>query len=412
MTVRCVPVERFDLAGRTKWYESLALEGLYPSSGYWWPLYFLKKGEAQRLRYALEPVRKRKKPEPDLKLGEADPDGPDAALMELYEASGWRYVCKDVDFYLFSTADPAAPEPYSDEDSRAESMAALDRRLRRSALCGIGILVIFALMLVLVYRTSSARLSMLLAVIPLTYSVMFVVGFIDSVRVWRSIHRLRVGLREGGVLPPTPPRRPGAVKRWHEIYQVMLCIFLAAIVSFFLFNHFPPSIKNGGAYPILAQIEQRSDLKGQSDYPDRYGREEDGAKVMGVSALVPVQVEATETLYGPLTEGDSAEHAVYGGGWYRYAPELQSRYFYLTIPAMARAIAEAQLDVFHTINQFWEFKEGSCPGADFVILGYADGSNQCELAAIASGHRLVVYSYWGDENLADRLDVLAGPVLK
>lgn len=98
------------------------------------------------------------------------------------------------------------------------------------------------------------------------------------------------------------------------------------------------------------------------------------------------------------------------GGKFRYSPNLDSAYFHLLLPALARPVAEAQLDQFRLVNLRWTYEEADWPGVDFVILA-RDPESPWQMAAVASGRRLAVFRYAGRERLADHLDTLAAAVL-
>lgn len=68
-----------------------------------------------------------------------------------------------------------------------------------------------------------------------------------------------------------------------------------------------------------------------------------------------------------------------------------------------------QLDVYRAINLYWTYEEVDYPGTDFVILAHED-SGTWQMAALGNGKNVAVFSYGGQKELADYLDLLASMV--
>ena len=117
-TLRINPVAPYDGPGMERWLERLAAQGLFPGrigDGFCW----LRKSEPKARRYRLAPMGSRR--DPDLEVRKA-----------LYRQAGWDYAGAWSVFHLFFAEDPAAPEPYSDEESRLAALDSLDRALKRA----------------------------------------------------------------------------------------------------------------------------------------------------------------------------------------------------------------------------------------------------------------------------------------
>ena len=113
-TLRINPVAPYDGPGMERWLETCAAQGLFPGrigDGFCW----LRKGEPTTRRYRLAPMGSRR--DPDLEV-----------RKDLYREAGWDYAGTWSVFHLFFAEDPAAPEPYSDGESRLAAQESLPRR--------------------------------------------------------------------------------------------------------------------------------------------------------------------------------------------------------------------------------------------------------------------------------------------
>lgn len=137
MTVKKpVPCSIYDLRGIQEWLDEMALQGL-----------FLKEvnsrfdraefevGDPAPVRYRLDPVIRRGKE--------------DDEHIALYAQMGWNYVDRVARwYYIFSCADPDAPELYSDLQSLSLAMDTLVRRdFRNHVLLALALLAVLPLVL-------------------------------------------------------------------------------------------------------------------------------------------------------------------------------------------------------------------------------------------------------------------------
>jgi len=372
-----------------------------------------RAGEPKRVRYRLEPISKRTQPKDNQTF---DPSRPvqnspvDDELMELYESAGWRYICKDSDyFYVFSSDDPSAPEPYNDTASRCESLLALQKRLRGTVVWGtivIGLILLFGFAAIAESQSlfpvdMSYRYVLMLIKIPIILALWLPVSLIRDIHNWRLIRKTRASLNNG-VIPP-PAKNNIFTRKLHYILTILVLILLAINLFSGAFTQMLTIERVPGFTSILAEMENgRADSR-TYDGPGRIYYGEDMSKKNRVSfstsIWAPVQYEAEEVLY----DADQQDT----GEWVTYFTTLDTAYYRCLFPSMAELVALAQLDVYKTVNEDWKYSYVDCPGADYAILCYVD-DDHCRLAAVVNGSKVAVYKHWyGESDLDEHLDLLA-----
>ena len=120
--------------------------------------------------------------------------------------------------------------------------------------------------------------------------------------------------------------------------------------------------------------------------------------------LVPVQYTTEESALGEEISPDRGLPLLNG----RYDPHLKMAYYRLSLPFLVPMLARAQMEMFGAINLSWTYAEGSYPEADFVLI--ADSQTIAQMVALGSGGELVVYSYYGAEDLSNHMDLLIQPL--
>lgn len=413
---KLIPVSLYDIPGVERWLEEQANQGLFPVHLGSWATF--ETGGVPGTRFRLDPYGK-------------TGTEPDPERLELYRQAGWRYALSiGRAYFLFYTADQSAPELYSDWESRGLSLDRLARQVRQYAwrrriVWGLlGLLLVWVLFffqskydihpnpnrfvrlpLLLVEFTSPAMLFFLLCA-----------GFMwwNHRRDRRTLTAIHRNLSQG--LPPPPS--PGPSRRiWLENLLVLLLVVPLALAL--LWSRFGPSSTAldgfSRPYVALADLEKEplytyEELFGEPAGNSPFHQDENQAQVH-FSLLSPVWYTVSEdknsAQAGAQTNAFSPDPQ---GGKYRYSPNLDSAYFHLLLPALARPVAEAQLDQFRLVNLRWTYQQVQHPGLDLVILAdEPDGIWQ--MAAVSSGRRLAVFRYAGQERLADHLDALAAAVL-
>ena len=198
-----IPVSFYDTARLEQWLERMAAEGmmfLHPFQfgllGYQtfhWGKFSREEPKPQR-RYRLCPA-------PEMY------SYPTPEQMELYEASGWNFVTtfttQCFTYFLFSSDDPEAQEPYTDPDSL--------RLALRSPLRDAWLWIVLALLNVLsgVWRRSQLASNPLVYDLSLTDLILiplWVAVTLDLLVSWYVTWRFRRQLKNGEFKKPKLPR--------------------------------------------------------------------------------------------------------------------------------------------------------------------------------------------------------------
>lgn len=371
--IKVIPAYSYDIAGLEAWLERCADEGLTPV---WMGgvLCILKSGKPERRRYRLEPMRKEREPSEE--------------LLELYGEAGWQYVCRADGFFLFSSADSAASEPYTDGESRSEALRNLARSVKSLAWrqAAVGLILLGLLAVGTVMRPASAL--WMLVRIPVTGFLWILWFQITSLQNWRRLREIRASLAE-----EREPSPCGDGRRSNRISAVLSGLCAAALVVNFSVSRLEYPWEKGIA-PPLTSIED-----------DGYAvqDEERSGQYEACTLWAPVQIQTRQEIW---LEGESAPKDSRAPG--QYSPSLNMAYYRLTLPFMTRGLAWSQMDHFRIENLDWETRELSYPGTDFVLLAVAEDGFQ--MAAIGCGGRLAVYRYNGEQRLTDHLELLSAPV--
>lgn len=186
-------------------------------------LWGYRKTAPQKLRYAVGYLPG---------IHSAAPSNPDevGAFRSLYEAAGWSFVTEWYFVQIFSTGDPGAVAPDTDETVKLEA-------LRRSIGKQIWFNVLFAALLALLlglsvwagYRDPPAALSsntalaapwLLLAALAATAAPIL------RFQGWKR--RAKRALADGGICPPLGRRHR---RFWDGVLWLLLLLFAAAVIS-------------------------------------------------------------------------------------------------------------------------------------------------------------------------------------
>ena len=400
-----LPVSLYDIPGLEGWLEDQAKRGLFPTGLGSWASF--RTGAIPGTRFRLEPWGK---------LGTE----PDPEQLELYEAQGWKYAFSiGRAYFLFYTEDPQAPDLYIDCQSRALSLERLEHRVRHFVwgtriLYGGLILVLAALGLRIgrfdVQPDFFVRLPLLLLYAASPVFLIFLAcglfSWHTNRRDWRTLRRTYLALKEG--LPPPPSPGPSrAIVRENQITLALL-VPLAVLLVWSYRDHAKPLEDFSLPYLSLSQMEAvplttYEDLYGSSSFHED---ENQGERLY--SLLAPVWYEVTQ-------DGIAAQEGDYEGyspdpegGKYRYAPSLDQTHFRVLFPALARPVAEAQLDLYRLVNLRWTYEEIEVPGLDFVILAKPKGEDKVwQMLALGRSRDVAVFRYGGPEDLREHLDVLS-----
>lgn len=413
---KVLPVSLYDVLGLEKWLEEQANAGLFPVRVDEW-VTFTRTG-VPGTRFRLEPCN-----------GLSQPD---TERLEHYRSAGWEYafmigiesLTKGI-YFLFYTTDPTAVELYTDLQSRGLSLGLLVARikkLRRRAWWILAItLAICAALIAMVLNSSSrfdvqpdsfSQTPLVLVQLSGPYMVLyFLLVAALCRRNYRDIRALRATVRalRDGVEPVSPGWRRSAAAGYVFTAVLTLFIVAAALMRIDALSPFMGIPLEDFSSPYVALQELESEpVRPWDDFfeDDSYSRHENYAD-REFSLLAPVWYSVTQEAFSPVSgvpaRGDF--YSIHSRG-YMYSPDLDMTYFRLLIPAMARGVAEAQLETYRLVNIMWSYEEVDYPGLDFAILAKAEDSSW-QMAAAGSGGQVAVFRYLGAEDLADHLEELA-----
>lgn len=372
--IKVIPVHPYDIQGMEHWLEQCAADGL---ALVWLgsTICIMKKTQPEHRRFRLEPVRKERTLPED--------------LAELYRTAGWNYVSRIDGFFLFSSSDPSAEEPYTDHDSHAAALDSLMRLLKTFALRQVVAMLCFLGLFATVLILRPARLLWILLGLPVTGFFWFLWFNVRNCSNWKRLRTIRSALEEGRT--PAPQGRA----YWQNgIWFLLNVLTLTALVINFAISRAEVPLERNNA-PSLMELESVQSVI------DR----EVSCQFKSCTLLAPIYLETSEEIW--IDPEKKADQTLPGSSNH-YSPSLHTAYYRLTLPFLARAAARSQMDMFRIENLTWTVHETTYPGTDFVWIAECDSHFQ--MAAIACGSRLAVYRYHGAESLANHLDVLSEPV--
>ena len=407
-----LPLSIYDIPGIEHWLEEQANDGLFPVYLNSWATF--EPTGIPGTRFRLEPWGK-------------EGISPTEEQLELMYQAGWEYAFTiGKVYFLFYTTDPEAPDLYTDFESRGLSLERLEKRVRSNRRFWAGIWSVLGLLLVwaLFFYQSEydvqperfAKLPLLLLELFNPIILFFLVAAFFSWkhnrRDRRMLEKTCLTLKKG--LPPPPSAGPSpALAREQKISLILIPILLAACVVQFMGNHGQLTVPVGDftrPYVSLQELEQVDLVSSQEVFRNSPFHEDNNQGENHISLISPVWYSVTQEGC-ETTEGDYERYSPDPqGGKYRYSPILKSTYFHLLIPALAKPIAQSQMDRDRMVNVYWTYEELSYPGLDFVILATEpDGIYQG--LALGKGGRVAVFLYGGVEQLTDHLDILAMMVM-
>lgn len=389
---KIIPVSLYDIPGLERWLDEQAELGLFPVSLGSWAVF--EERAIPGARFRLDPFANR--------MGEGTEPSPEK--LELYRQAGWEYAFSiGRAYFLFYNTDPSAPELYTDWQSRGMSLERLKKSLRTGLWPRVLSLAVAVLMLLFalfwpsrfdVQPAPLARLPLLLLYLahPSAVFLLAIVCFHIPIerRDRRTLSATYNALKEG-----LPPPSPGPSKRivWENRLSLVLTPILTVLLLFNLAGNTGGSSLGDCTDPYVSLSELES-VPVFTPLPGEL-RTGDNEASRQLSLLSPAWYEVKQKFLSWTEVGDKG-----------YAPSLDMTCFHLLFPALARPVAEAQLDVYRTVNLTWTYEEAEYPGTDLVILAEADG-HSLQMAAVCRGGRLAVFRYDGMEDLGDHLKLLA-----
>ncbi len=401
-----IPVSLYDIPGLERWLEDQANRGLFPTGLGSWAVF--RTGAVPGTRFRLEPWGK---------AGTA----PALDQLELYEAQGWKYAFPiGRVYFLFYTEDSQAPDLYTDYQSRGLSLERLDRRVRQLRIARYGLLALLALLLfgaLFLFQSPYdvrpdrfVRLPLVLLHLTSPTLLLFfaAAAFVEKIQIRdaRTLCATCAALKQG--LPPPPSPGPSRAIVWENRLMLILLAPLLVLLVWTNLDHAKPLERFSLPYVTLEQLEGIPMTTYEALYGPSSFHEDENQGERRCSLLAPLWYETSQ-------DGIAAQDGNYEGyspdpegGEYRYAPNLEQTRFRVLFPALARPVAEAQMDLYRLVNLRWTYEEAEVPGLDFVILARPEsGDRTWQMAALGRGRDVAVFQYGGQADLRDHLDALA-----
>ena len=216
---RFPPCPGYDVGCMELWLEQMAQKGLHldGASGFFGSLAtFVEKAPASA-KYRLEAVTK------TAALFD-DNSGPDDEAVQLAEEAGWEYVCRFREFDIYRTYDPLAPELNTDPLLQAQSLKAVEKRMRSTAVTALFWWILYPLLRSFGPVLTATHIGAFLTL----WGWGLLAGEL-LVALWRIwfLARMRKDLLHG-----KQPRRPEDLKRCGLRYRVLHGLHVAAALAF------------------------------------------------------------------------------------------------------------------------------------------------------------------------------------
>ena len=407
---KLLPLSIYDIPGIEAWLEEQANQGLFPVFLDAWVTF--EPTGVPGTRFRLEPWGK---------MGTS----PSEEQLELYRQAGWEYILPvGRVYFLFYNTDPEAPDLYTDHQSRSMSLERLEKRVQHYRRFRIAVwsilaaLLAWGLFLPSQFDAQPDHLAKLPLILLELCNPIVLLAMVVAFAAWRHDCRDRriliktcQALKEG-LPPPSSPGPSRAMAREHKIALILIPILLVGWIVMSLSNRGQLTVPVEDftrPYISLQELEQVELVSSQEVFGNSSFHEEENRAENHFSLLSPVWYSVTQDAC-EAAEGDYQGYSPDPqGGKYRYSPDLEMTYFHLLIPALARPVADSQMDRYRAVNLYWTYEELNYPGLDFAILATEpDGIHQG--LALGNGSRVAVFRYSGMEKLSDHLEQLASMV--
>lgn len=215
---RYPPCPDYDVGCMEAWLEHMAQKGLHldGASGFFLGLATFTEGPPANVKYRLEAI-------PKSKVFLDDNSAPDDAAVEMAEEMGWEYVCRLREFDIYRSDDPLAPELNTDPQLQAQSLKAVEKRMRGEVSYTLFWWILYPLLRSFGPVYTAVHIGSLLTL----WGWGLLVGqlLVALYRVW-FLARMRKGLRRGEM-----PRRPQNLRTAGLRYRIGHGLHIAATVA-------------------------------------------------------------------------------------------------------------------------------------------------------------------------------------
>ena len=237
---RFPPCPGYDIEGTESWLESMAEQGLVLSEeGFFAGFARFERTKGRRIRYRLEAASKRGG------LFSDQEDGPEGEQLSLSEASGWRFVTRWGDFFVFCTENPRAVELHTDPGVQAIAVNMIRRRAAGDVLCLLVWIAFYFFFLG--SRMPLAAFLQLGTPLSLLGYALLIWSVFSSLASVLHLRRLWKRLRAGR----PPDHRKNWKKRAHR-YRVSLAAYLCLLLVWggFLFSEWHVEMAGKNEIPL------------------------------------------------------------------------------------------------------------------------------------------------------------------
>ncbi|MBQ4578238.1 MAG: DUF2812 domain-containing protein [Clostridia bacterium] len=214
---RYPPCPAYDVGCMEAWLEQMAQQGLHldGASGFFAGLATFTEGQPAQVKYRLEAVSK-------AKGFFEDNSAPADEAVEMAEEMGWEYVCRLREFDIYRSGSALTPELNTDPLLQAQSLKAVEKRMRGAVLHALFWWILYPLLRSLGPVYAAARIGGLLAL----WGWGLLVGqlLVAVYRLW-FLARMRRELLRGAA-----PRRPKNLRKAGLRYRVGHGLHVAAAV--------------------------------------------------------------------------------------------------------------------------------------------------------------------------------------
>ena len=218
---RYPPCPDYDVGCMEAWLEHMAQKGLHldGASGFFLGLATFTEGQPANVKYRLEAI-------PKSKSFFDDNSAPDDAAVEMAEEMGWEYVCRLREFDIYRSDDPLSPELNTDPQLQAQSLKAVEKRMRGEVSYTLFWWILYPLLRSFGPVYTAVHVGSLLTL----WGWGLLVGqlLLALYRVW-FLARMRKGLLRGET-----PRRPKNLRKTGIRYRIGHSLHIVAAVALVL----------------------------------------------------------------------------------------------------------------------------------------------------------------------------------
>lgn len=368
---RLIPCPSYDVEACESWLGDMAEEGLFLEK---WGQYTARFHQDSPLpvRYRLTAARLKGN------VLAGPPLSPGAEEQTLYEEAGWRFICRQNEFFIYACRNSLAPEPHTDPAVQAMSL----KMARRSAFWSLlGFIVVLGLNCVSLYSVHPALLLVEFPVLTLVWVFFTLLNLLSAVWDFYCISALRARLARG--LPPNHHknwRRGAPLYRCINLLRSLLVPLLAVLLVFLVCHPGGRavsvlSVEDTQALPFATLGDVAEGTVVWDEEADRHTLE------VRRSLLAPVIMEYYES--GQMEQnGETVLDAA-----------LRVNYYETRTPWLARLLVD---DLHKNLAVYAEEPEElpALPGID-IARGYSDGTGVFRQLILVRGNR-VMSALWTD----------------